>query len=250
MDNTEELQKQQLENQQPAEPQPQKEPTPAPSNEAEVAETQAAQPVETEENAAPATGGGEEPEGTAQEEIPAQEKMIPQSEVDRIIQARIAKVKAKAAEEAKAAAREEFIGHYGVGSDAELDEMFGNGQKYKVLSDEYGNSQKELEAVKAENALLKSGVREEKFTDVLAVLAFNGQPVTMESIAAAADTHPEWFGDVTAPGTAATDPGISGEAATPVPTVKPSVIKAVGSGPSTPAQEKSEKELAFEQMGL
>ena len=245
MENTEELQKQQLkqdEQPQPEQPVEQEEPTPVAPNDAEVADTQSAKPAEPE----PAAGEAEGSDGTADEEPQPQEKMISQGEVDRIIQARIAKVKAKASEEAREAARKEFFERYGCGDDNELDEMFGNGQKYKLLNDEYGHSQKELEALRSENALLKSGVREEKFNDVMAVLSYNGQPVTVETIAAAAESHPEWFGDVTQSTTvnAAQEPN-----STVQKPVKPSIIKSVGSGPSTPAQ-KSEKELAFEQMGL
>ena len=245
MENTEELQKQQLkqdEQPQPEQPVEQEEPTPVAPNDAEVADTQSAKPAEPE----PAAGEAEGSDGTADEEPQPQEKMISQGEVDRIIQARIAKVKAKASEEAREAARKEFFERYGCGDDNELDEMFGNGQKYKLLNDEYGHSQKELEALRSENALLKSGVREEKFNDVMAVLSYNGQPVTVETIAAAAESHPEWFGDVTQSTTvnAAQEPS-----STVQKPVKPSIIKSVGSGPSTPAQ-KSEKELAFEQMGL
>jgi hypothetical protein len=250
MENTEELQKQQLDEQpkqdenpqQPDEaPVEQEEPTPVAPNDAEVADTQSAKPAEPE----PAAGEAEESNGTADEGAQPQEKMISQGEVDRIIQARIAKVKAKASEEAREAARKEFFERYGVGDDNELDEMFGNGQKYKLLNDEFGHSQKELEALRSENALLKSGVREEKFNDVMAVLSYNGQPVTVETIAAAAESHPEWFGDVTQSNTVSAQEPSS----TVQKPVKPSIIKSVGSGPSTPAQ-KSEKELAFEQMGL
>lgn len=245
MENTEELQKQQLkqdEQPQPEQPVEQEEPTPVAPNDAEVADTQSAKPAEPE----PAAGEAEESNGTADEEPQPQEKMISQGEVDRIIQARIAKVKAKASEEAREAARKEFFERYGCGDDNELDEMFGNGQKYKLLNDEFGHSQKELEALRSENALLKSGVREEKFNDVMAVLSYNGQPVTVETIAAAAESHPEWFGDATQSATANAAQEPSSTVQKPV---KPSIIKSVGSGPSTPAQ-KSEKELAFEQMGL
>lgn len=238
-------------------------------------EQEQSQPVRPEDAAGTQTAGNgangndaPEPEGAdqgADGTAPAgqpQEKMIPQSEVNRILQARLAEVKAKAREEAIQELRQKteddirngYYTKYGVDSDDELDGLFANGQKYDVLNAACGETQKELEFERAENALLRSGIKEDRFDDVRAWAQFNNQPITPETIQSGLQTHPEWAG--TAPETVPAGGSQVADRQNPQMSVnpqsqKPSVIQKVGSDPGSQADtELSEKQRAFAAMGI
>jgi hypothetical protein len=243
------------------EPQGQEQEQPQPVQPDDAAGTQTAGD-EADENVASEPEDTDQANGTDQAGQP-QEKMIPQSEVNRILQARLAEVKAKAREEAIRELKEQterdvrngYYTKYGVDSDDELDGLFANGQKYGVLNSACGETQKELEFERAENALLRSGIKEDRFDDVRAWAQFNNQPITPETIQSGLQTHPEWLG--TAPETVPAG-GVQGldrqspqMSANYVQSQKPSVIQKVGSDPGSQADtELSEKQRAFAAMGI
>ena len=121
------------------------------------------------------------------EPVPAP-RTFTQEEVNAIV--------GKVRQEARAKAREEYAAElrdkYGVDADSEIDDLIGNGQRFDALNGEYESQSATLSDLKAENSLLKSGVPQDKFDDVKAILAYKGLEVTPENIALEAATHPEW----------------------------------------------------------
>ena len=73
-----------------------------------------------------------------------------------------------------------------------MNDIFGRGQGYDLLNDEYTSISDNLKSVSAENALLKSGVIATRWDDVKAILGSKGLDITAENIEAEIGTHPEW----------------------------------------------------------
>lgn len=176
------------------------------------------------------------------------EKMIPQSVVNELI--------GKTRMEARNKAREEYASEqrqrWGVESDDELDGIFGDGQRYSALNDEYGIAQKTITDLQTENALLKSQVSPDKWEDVKAIMAYQHLQVTPETIASLLPSHPEWAG-----AGKSIDAQPQGEGGFPQAPqqgdAKPSVIERLGGEPS-PSQDEDiealERKKAFEAMNL
>lgn len=191
----------------------------------------------------------EEPTPQSTETEPGQEKMIPQSQVNELI----GKTRMEARKKAQEEYANELRAKYGVESDDELDTMFGDGQRYSALNDEYGIAQKTITDLQTENALLKSGVPTEKWEDVKAIMAYQHLQVTPETIASMLPSHPEWSGSQAK----TIDTATSGKEGFPqVPKQaeeKPSVIQRLGGEPSPVPEEsteEAEKRKAFEAMGI
>lgn len=157
-------------------------------------------------------------------------------------------------QEARAKAREEYAAElrerYGVGNDSEIDDLIGNGQRFDALSGEYDSQASALGELKAENALLKSGVPEDRFDDVKAILAYKGLEVTPENIAVELATHPEW-GAGTQPA-AVPQPPMPAKPepqpqAQPQPPMRPnpSVVQKLGGEPQGRPQGEDEAKAEF-----
>ncbi|MBR3208893.1 MAG: hypothetical protein IKF82_01360 [Bacilli bacterium] len=147
------------------------------ANNSEVGDNQeAAENQEVAEEAA---------EETATEEAEP-EKMLTQSQVNELV--------GKARAEGRASAMKELYGRYGVNDDNEMNDIFGKGQGYDLLNDEYNSLNGNYKNLSAENALLKSGIVDDRWDDVKAILGSKGMEVTAENIAAELVTHPEWKG--------------------------------------------------------
>ena len=147
----------------------------------EAADTLTADPVPEEETAIQEPG-----EEIVEPETTPVERTFNQAQVDELV----GKARTKAREKLLG----EWLERYGVGSDDELNELFGKGQAYGVLNDDYANAQAELKRVMGENALLKSGINETKWDDARAILMFKGLEITPENLASELATHPEWQG--------------------------------------------------------
>lgn len=196
MNQTEEEKKEKLEEepQAPVEETPAPEPKPVEEQEPESPE-ETQPPVEEAEPSAPAA-----PETTPepQPEQPAEpqpaERMFTQEEMNALA--------GRIRQEARQKAREEYASEirskYGLDDDSQLDDLIGNGQRFDALNGEYETQSATLNDLKAENALLKSGIPEDRFNDVKAVLAYSQLDVTPENIAQALTTHPEWKGTASA----------------------------------------------------
>lgn len=128
----------------------------------------------------------EETEQPEVEEQPA-EKMLTQSQVNELV--------GRARQEGRESALRELYGRYGVSDDAELDDVFGKGQAYYDLDDEYQAQGASMKALMAENALLKSKVDESRWDDIKLILGGKGIDITPENIEAMIPSHPEWRGN-------------------------------------------------------
>lgn len=147
------------------------------------AESEPEAKVETEETEPAEVEPEVETEETEQQ--PA-EKMLTQSQVNELV--------GRARQEGRESALRELYGRYGVSDDAELNDVFGKGQAYYDLDDEYQAQGASMKALMAENALLKSKVDESRWDDIKLILGGKGIDITPENIEAMIPSHPEWRG--------------------------------------------------------
>ena len=111
----------------------------------------------------------------AAETLPAEEpRMFTQEEVNSLV--------GKVRQEARDRAIKEIMEKYGVTNDIELDEVFGRGQAYDVLNDDYNVQIENLRNALMENALLKSSLGYEYVEESVAtrkeVIYENGKRVS------------------------------------------------------------------------
>lgn len=123
----------------------------------------------------------EEPQPQQQ---PPMEKMLTQSQVNELV--------GRARQEGRESALKELYGRYGVSGDSELNDVFGRGQAYLTLDDDFKAEQSSNKALLAENALLKTKVDESRWEDIKAILGSKNMDITPENIEAEIPTHPEW----------------------------------------------------------
>lgn len=171
-----------------------------PIQEPEAAEISSSE-CEEEETAEPAVSEDEngdesvpEPEAAEQQPQPQQEpqpqqqqpmeKMLTQSQVNELV--------GRARQEGRESALKELYGRYGVSGDSELNDVFGRGQAYLTLDDDFKAEQSSNKALLAENALLKTKVDESRWEDIKAILGSKNMDITPENIEAEIPTHPEW----------------------------------------------------------
>lgn len=167
------------------------------NNGSEDAEAETPMPEET--NELPEEGQEGSPEN-----IEGEEKMLPQSEVNRLIgQARQAgresalkeleAIKKQSSDEGRSSYINELFGKYGVSSEEELDGIFGKGQAYDSLNDDFNQQMSSMNGLKGEVALLKSNIDESRWDDVKFILGGQGLDVNSENIATMLPSHPEWL---------------------------------------------------------
>lgn len=128
-----------------------------------------------------------QPQQEPQQEQPQQqpmEKMLTQSQVNELV--------GRARQEGRESALKELYGRYGVSGDSELNDVFGRGQAYLTLDDDFKAEQSSNKALLAENALLKTKVDESRWEDIKAILGSKNMDITPENIEAEIPTHPEW----------------------------------------------------------
>lgn len=167
----------------------------------------------------------------AEEEEPkteVEEKMLTQSQVNELV--------GRARQEGRDSAMKELFNRYGVSAESEMNDVFGKGQAYDSLNDEYTGINDSYKAVMAENALLKSNIDIGRWDDVKLILSGNGLEITPENIESMLPSHPEWR----ATGVASTVEGEDGESTAPVK--KPAVLRRLGSEISTQPDETVEEE--------
>ena len=165
--------------------------------------------VENEVKEETITNGEETEEPTIEESEPkveegtrtlegAEEKMIPQSEVNKLVgttrQEAREKARAELREELRKELMAEFFEKFGVSDETEMDNVFGKGQQYDILNEDFTRQGSDLEAMREENVLLKSEVIPDKWEDAKLILKGKGLAITPESIEQEMATHPEWRG--------------------------------------------------------
>lgn len=129
----------------------------------------------------------EEIEETVEENIEEpQAQMFTQDQLNEIV--------GRTRMEARDKALRSFLEKYGVDTEEELNDLFGRGQSYGILNEDYNNLNTEMGMIKAENALLKSGISRERWEDAKLILNGKGLEVSEENIRMELATHPEWNG--------------------------------------------------------
>ena len=118
----------------------------------------------------------------------------PQPVEQTFTQSRVNELVGRARQEGRESALKELFNRYGVNSDEEMNEVFGRGQAYDGLNDEYSAVQSSYNDLRTENALLRSEVAPERYEDVKLILGGKGMDVTVENIAMMLPSHPEWKG--------------------------------------------------------
>lgn len=92
---------------------------------------------------------------------------------------------------------------YGVNSEAELDELVGNAQRYDSLNEKYegdkkawktsdAESQQKLADLSEQVALMQSGIDSGRYEDAKFILKGKGLDVSLDNIKSELATHPEW----------------------------------------------------------
>ena len=155
----------------------------------EAAET--ADAVSEDEN-----GDESEPEPEAEQQQPQEEQPQPQQQQQpmekMLTQSQVNELVGRARQEGRESALKELYGRYGVSGDSELNDVFGRGQAYLTLDDDFKAEQSSNKALLAENALLKTKVDESRWEDIKAILGSKNMDITPENIEAEIPTHPEW----------------------------------------------------------
>lgn len=137
-------------------------------------------------------GDESEPEDEAEPQ-PQQEPQQPQQPMEKMLtQSQVNELVGRARQEGRESALKELYGRYGVSGDSELNDVFGRGQAYLTLDDDFKAEQSSNKALLAENALLKTKVDESRWEDIKAILGSKNMDITPENIEAEIPTHPEW----------------------------------------------------------
>lgn len=211
-----------------------------------------AQPTPEQVKAEDQTGNNGESSESVEEEI---ERMLTQSQVNELIGNTRKETRDKTRNEVMA----EIYGRYGVNDDEELNNVFGRGQAYEVLNENYTNQSNQLRQVMAENALLKSGISQSRWEDAKAILTAKNLDITQDNIISELQTHPEWLGNVqTAQSVQADgmtkplDPQTAEQLAIKPakPAEAPSVIRKMGSEVQSVPNDMSEDEQINKWFGL
>lgn len=155
-------------------------------------EVETTEPEKKEEEQVGETQTPKEEEVETEVEEKVEEK---QPESPMFTQEQVNELVGRARQEGRKSAAQELFKRYGVESDDELNDLFGKGQSYEVLNDDYQTQSGEFRRISAENALLKSKVPENRWEDVMLILTGKGLDITPDNIMAMSETHPEWLGN-------------------------------------------------------
>ena len=128
-------------------------------------------------------------------ETSATEPMFTQSQVDEIA--------GKVRKETREKVTKDFFQRYGVNSADELDNLFGDAQRFETIKGQYDEEKaawsqadaaraQELNELKESVALLSSGIDRNRYEDAKFILRGKGLDVTVENIESELATHPEW----------------------------------------------------------
>lgn len=126
------------------------------------------------------------------------EKMLTQSQVNELV--------GRARQEGRESAMRELFSRYGVSGDEELNGIFGLGQAYHSLDDDFRAQGDSYRMALAENALLKSRADESRWDDIKYILGGRGLDVTVENIESLMPSHPEWRSQQQMQGQAQSEP--------------------------------------------
>lgn len=175
-------------------------------------------------------------------------KYVPQSKVNEIA--------AQARKEGRESAMRELLMKYGVGSNDELDDLFGKGQSYIDLDNDFNIQNSYYRDALAENALLKTGISQDRWEDVKLILGGKNLEITPENIEIHLASHPEWKGNnaverkMLTPEMAQGYADNIGNRMNVVNNDKPTTLKKLGNEASPTQPEMTEEELARKLYGF
>lgn len=158
-------------------------------------EVETTEPEKKEEEQAGETQTPKEEEAKTEVEEKVEEKQPESAPAPMFTQEQVNELVGRARQEGRKSAAQELLKRYGVENDDELNDLFGKGQSYEVLNDDYQTQSGEFRRISAENALLKSKVPENRWEDVMLILTGKGLDITPDNIMAMTETHPEWLGN-------------------------------------------------------
>lgn len=135
-------------------------------------------------------------EDTRTSDAGEEEKMIPQSEVNKLVgsvrQETREKTRQELKEELKNQILKEFYDKLQVKDETEMEGIVEKGHKYDELNSNLEAKSSELISLQEENTLLKSNIKPEKWEDAKLILKGKGLEITPENIEKEMETHPEW----------------------------------------------------------
>lgn len=193
-----------IENEGEGQPTTPTEPTETSAEETGPAETEPEPQVPVQEEATEPSPDAQQvlPQSPAQPEIVEENgametsiKTFTQDEVNKIV----GDTRMRTREKTMAA----VYGRYGVKNEEELDQMYANAQRFETQKEQYdaeksaweterSDAEKRLGEMSEEIALMKSGIKPEKYEDAKLIIKGKGQEVTAEAIAQELASHPEW----------------------------------------------------------
>lgn len=182
-------------------------------------------------------------------------------------QSQVDEIAGKTRKETREKTLRSVYARYGVNSEEELDDLFGNAQRYDTLKEQYDTDKSSWKQADEERnatlsnlseqvALLQSGIDKNRYDDAKFILKGKGLEVTLENIEAELATHPEWKSEpVLAPDGNPNPHFVKKQA--PVGTMpqapaheqNPTKISVLGNnGMDTPTPELSERDIALKKI--
>ena len=132
--------------------------------------------------------------------------------------------------------------------------IFGKGQAYDALNDEHLRQGSQVKELLAENALLKTGISENRWADAKAILTSKGLEINQDNIMSELQTHPEWKGtNPEAPAQKVLTPDMAEnmvERTTDLKVEEPSVIRKMGIESPEKVRDTSEEDAFKKLFGL
>ena len=208
--------------------------------EMEQPEPEMAQEPEAEPEQEPETEGEPEAEPETQQAEEPEQEQEPEQPVRTFTQEEVNEIVGKTRSEARKRAINEIMEKYGFDDASQLDDLVGASERYEELSGQQEGYEQEMESLRNENLLLKSGIDPDRFEDVMAYFSYKKMPINPVTLEDAMSTHPEWT-------------GFDEIEEEEEPEEKPSVVRKLGNSPvrrdeSNPAE--SEESRAMKMFGL
>lgn len=206
---------------------------------------------------------------TAPGEIDPETGIAEGSATKTFTQSQVDEIAGKIRKETREKVTKSFFDRYGVNSEEELDDLFGDAQRYTTVQDMFDTERKawteadtarnaELASLKESVALLESGIDRNRYEDAKFILKGKGLEVTVENIEQELATHPEWKSTPSGPSTEPTPehpfrklPQGAPIPGAPAKSEPPTQLNVLGNnGSDNPEPELSERERAMKLFKL
>lgn len=243
-----------------------------PKTEEETEQVQAQEENEPVQNQELNTKSILEPVQVEQQELKEENGVVSGTATQMFTQSQVDEIAGKTRKEAEARTLKKVYSRYGVNNEEELDDLFGNAQRYDTLKEEYDldskNYKSELDSknkafqeLSEQVALLRSGIDENRFEDATFILRGKGLEVTLDNIKNELATHPEWKSgsdlneDSNLNSNLSSNANLYQKKSNPTPTEftkpnpNPTRLSVLGNnGADTPTPELSERDIALKKI--